>query len=66
MDNAKRIWDILDAAGISDCGKVGILANLKAESALRPDNAQDSGNRRLGMTDAEYTAAWFIFSKSSG
>lgn len=57
MDNAKRIWDILDAAGISDCGKVGILANLKAESALRPDNAQDSGNRRLGMTDAEYTAA---------
>ena len=57
MDNAKRIWDILDAAGISDCGKVGILANLKAESALRPDNAQDSGNKRLGMTDAEYTAA---------
>lgn len=57
MDNAKRIWDILDAAGVSDCGKVGILANLKAESALRPDNAQDSGNRRLGMTDAEYTAA---------
>ena len=57
MDNAKRIWDILDAAGVSDCGKVGILANLKAESALRPDNAQDSGNRRLGMTDAAYTAA---------
>ena len=57
MDNAKRIWDILDASGISDCGKVGILANLKAESALRPDNAQDSGNKRLGMTDAEYTAA---------
>ena len=57
MDNAKRIWDILDAAGISDCGKVGILANLKAESALRPDNAQDSGNKRLGMTDAAYTAA---------
>lgn len=57
MDNAKRIWDILDAAGISDCGKVGILANLRAESALRPDNAQDSGNKRLGMTDAEYTAA---------
>ena len=57
MDNAKRIWDILDKAGISDCGKVGILANLRAESALRPDNAQDSGNKRLGMTDAEYTAA---------
>lgn len=57
MDNAKRIWDILDAAGISDCGKVGILANLRAESALRPDNAQDSGNKLLGMTDAEYTAA---------
>lgn len=57
MDNAKQIWDILDAAGVSDCGKVGILANLKAESALRPDNAQDSGNKRLGMTDAEYTAA---------
>lgn len=57
MDNAKRIWDILDASGISDCGKVGILANLKAESALRPDNAQDSGNKRLGMTDAAYTAA---------
>lgn len=57
MDYAKRIWDILGKAGFSDCGKAGILANIRAESALRPDNAQDSGNKRLGMTDAEYTTA---------
>ena len=57
VDNAKRIWDILGKADFSDCGKAGILANIRAESALQSDNVQDSGNRRLDMTDAEYTAA---------
>ena len=55
MDNAKRIWELLDKEGFTDYGKAGVLANIRAESAIRSDNAQDSGNRRLGMTDAQYT-----------
>ena len=37
-------------------GVCGLMGNLKAESAMRSDNLQDSGNRRLGITDAEYIA----------
>lgn len=57
MENAKLIWDILEKEGFNDFGKAGVLANIRAESAMRPNNAQDSGNRRLNMTDEAYTAA---------
>lgn len=33
------------------------MGNLFAESGLKADNLQNSFNTRLGMTDAEYTAA---------
>lgn len=57
MTNQKRIFDLLVAKGFSPEAACGILANLQAESACRANNAQDSGNRRVGMTDEEYTKA---------
>lgn len=57
MDNEKQIWDFLNKEGFSDYGKAGVLANIHAESAARPDNLQDSGNRKLGVSDVEYTEA---------
>ena len=34
-----------------------MMGNLYAESALRPNNLQNTYEKKLGMTDAEYTAA---------
>lgn len=57
MTNQKRIFDLLVAKGFLPEAACGVLANLQAESACRSNNAQDSGNRRVGMTDEEYTQA---------
>ena len=43
--------------GINDNGIAGLLGNLYSESALISNNAQNSGNKRLNMTDEEYTKA---------
>ena len=34
------------------------MGNLYAESGLNPQNLQNNGNTKLGMTDAEFTAAY--------
>ena len=38
----KQIYDRLRAAGMTAEGACGMLGNMAAESAMRPDNAQDS------------------------
>lgn len=53
FENAKAIWLILRAAGMSEVGAAALLGNMQAESALRPDNAQDNMSK---LTDDEYTA----------
>lgn len=55
--NGKIIWDCLKANGLSDYGAAGLMANLKAESGLNPCALQHSYKRKLGYTDATYTAA---------
>lgn len=55
--NEEKIWNYLKAAGLSDCGVAGLMGNLFAESALIPTNLQNSYEKSLGFTDAEYTAA---------
>lgn len=54
---AKHIWDRLLAAGLSEAGAAGLMGNLKAESNLQPNNLQNSFEKKLGFTDATYTAA---------
>ena len=57
MANAEIIWRFLWERLGNDCGAAGLMGNLQAESALRPDNLQNSYERSLGMFDAEYVAA---------
>lgn len=52
------IWDTLYAAIGNAYGTAGLMGNLYAESALKANNLQNNGNTKLGMTDAEFTAAF--------
>ncbi len=51
------IWAFLTGKGLNAYAAAGLMGNLFAESGLKADNLQNSFNTRLGMTDAEYTAA---------
>lgn len=51
----EKIWNFLIGKGLSKTQAAGIMGNLHAESGLIPNNLQNSYNRSLGMTDAEYT-----------
>ena len=53
----KKMWDFFKSKGLNDFGIAGLMGNLYAESGLRPTNLQNSYEKKLGMTDAEYTAA---------
>ena len=52
----KAIWDFLKGKGLNGFAVAGIMGNLYAESALRSDNLQNTGNNKWNLTDAEYTA----------
>lgn len=53
----KTIWNFLKGKGLSDFAAAGIMGNLFAESGLNSCNLQNTYNTKLGMTDAQYTAA---------
>lgn len=57
MTDRRKIWDALMALTGNAYGAAGMMGNLYAESALRPDNLQNAYERRLGMTDEVYTEA---------
>ena len=42
---------------MNDYGACGLLANIQAESNFKANNLQNTGNKKLGMTDEEYTKA---------
>lgn len=57
IENAdKQIWAFLTGKGLSTYA-AGIMGNLYAESGLNPCNLQNTYEKKLGMTDAQYTAA---------
>ena len=51
--NAQIIWNFLKKEGFSDCGAAGLMGNLDAESALQPNNLQNSYNTSLGLSDED-------------
>jgi len=53
----KAIWNYLTGKGLNAYAVAGLLGNLYAESGLNSCNLQNSYNKSLNMTDAEYTAA---------
>lgn len=57
LTNEKQCWDFFKSKGLNDYACAGILGNASAESDIRPNNLQDSYERKLGMSDAEYTKA---------
>ena len=54
---AEKIWNFLISKGLSEYGAAGLMGNLQAESALNPKNLQQTYEKKLGHTDASYTAA---------
>ena len=54
---SKYIWDyFMDKIG-NEYGVAGLMGNLYAESALRPNNLQQTYETSLGYTDTSYTEA---------
>ena len=54
-DVEKTIWDYLRGKGLSNYAAAGIMGNLYAESSLRANNLQDSHEKKLFLSDTEYT-----------
>lgn len=54
-NNEEKIWNYLRDKGINAYGAAGLMGNLRAESGLRPNNLQNSCEKRLNITDEEYT-----------
>lgn len=52
--NECEIWKALHNAGFNDIASAGILANMHAESHLKPDNVQNTYESKVG-TDEAYT-----------
>lgn len=50
------IWSFFKKKGLSDCGAAGLMGNLYAESGLKPGNLQNTCEKKLGLSDADYTA----------
>ena len=57
MSNEQKIWSFLFGKIGNAYGVAGLMGNLNAESGLNPNNLQNSYEKSLGMTDAQYTAA---------
>ena len=52
-----QIWKFLANKGLNHYAIAGLMGNMYAESALRPNNLQNSFERKLGMSDKGYTTA---------
>ena len=55
--NEQKIWNYLFAKIGNAYGVAGLMGNLFAESGLKSNNLQNTGNTKLNMTDEEYTIA---------
>lgn len=53
----EQIWNFCLSKGLNDCGAASLMGNLFCESGLNPKNLENTGNKKLGMTDDEYVAA---------
>ena len=55
--NEQTIWFYLISKGLSPHGAAGLMGNIKNESNFSPTNLENSYEKKLGYTDATYTAA---------
>lgn len=54
-DSEKKIWDFLMGKIGNANGVAGLMGNLYAESGLRANNLQNSYEKKLNISDKEYT-----------
>lgn len=57
MDFSKAFWDFFRSLGMPEYGVAGLIGNIACESAIRPNNLQNSFENTLKMDDDQYTAA---------
>ena len=57
MSNEEKLWRFLDAKGLNNFAKAGLMGNIFAESGFRSNNLQNSFEKKLGMNDDQYTQA---------
>ena len=57
MTIEEKIWTTLKNYNFTDYAVAGIMGNLFAESALKPNNLEDTKNRTYGMSDEVYTSS---------
>lgn len=55
--NDEKIWNFLTDKIGNAYGVAGLMGNLFAESALKPTNLQNTFEKKLGMTDDQYTTS---------
>lgn len=55
--NENKIWEYLYSKLNNPYGVAGLMGNLFVESSLNPKNLQGSYERKLNMTDSQYTDA---------
>ena len=55
--NEEKIWNYLKSKGLNDYACAGIMGNLYAESGLKPENLQNTFEKKLGYTDESYVNA---------
>ena len=55
MNYEELIWEYLISLGFTEEAAAGIMGNTHAESANKPNNAQNSGNAKTGLSDDQYT-----------
>lgn len=53
----EKIWNFLLDNIKNEYAVAGVMGNLYAESALKPNNLQNTFEKKLKMTDEEYTSA---------
>lgn len=57
ISNEETIWNFLYGKIGNAYGTAGLMGNLYAESGLKPTNLQNTYEKKLGISDAEYTVA---------
>ena len=57
MSVPEELFSMAIRQGFTTEGACALLANVQAESAFIPSNLEDTANRRLGMSDQQYTDA---------
>lgn len=53
----KEMWDFLKSKCLNDYACAGVMGNIDTESHFRPNNLQNSYEKKINMTDEQYTMA---------